>query len=98
MKNRKLNLFSSNRAQTEIKKGEEITAQYLTPLVGTMERRSKIRCTCLIFYLLNENYFHVKFAYFLSGRTGSFSAAVHAVQIPLSWEQISAAFAAASVR
>ena len=31
------------RAQTDIKKGEEITTQYLTPLVGTLDRRRKIR-------------------------------------------------------
>jgi hypothetical protein len=31
------------RAQTNIIEGEEITAQYLTPLVGTLERRRKIR-------------------------------------------------------
>jgi hypothetical protein len=62
-----------------------------------MERRSKIRYTYFIF-IFSMKWYHVIFTYLLSGRTGSSSAAVHAVQTPLSWVQISAAFDAASAR
>jgi hypothetical protein len=61
-KNSNIKLFFSNRAQTEIKNGEEITAQYLTPLVGTMERRSKIRYNCLFIEL---NLFSCKIGLFV---------------------------------
>ena len=36
--------LSFPRAQVGIPEGAEITTQYLTPLIGTMQRRKKIRC------------------------------------------------------
>jgi hypothetical protein len=40
------------RAQVPIKAGEEITIQYMTPMLGNVTRRKKIRYTMIIFSVL----------------------------------------------
>ena len=49
-----IHFLSFPRAQVGIPEGAEITTQYLTPLIGTMQRRKKIRCdgTNNCFFLL----------------------------------------------